>query len=156
MMTSDHAAGILVLKSIVMGEVDMGDIISLENKVQESREKKMAADRLRKLQAVRSVLQEARGILTCEKCHHELDDASMHRERDPRVPYLFCESCAEEYVDYIERLQGRGDKMCYWRNRQWFDIWKQWIEYRGTIDTFLRSKEFRRLLEELKQVGPFE
>jgi hypothetical protein len=134
----------------------MADIISLENKFQEVRDKKVADDRRRKLQAVRSVLQEAKGILTCEKCHHVLGDEALHRERDLRVPYLFCGSCAEEYIDYIERLQGRGDEACYWRNRQWFDIWKRWIEYRGAIDTYLRSKEFRRLLEELKQVGPFE
>ena len=134
----------------------MADIISLENKFQEARDKKVADDRMRKLQAVRGVLQEAKGILSCEKCHQELDDEAVHRERDLRVPYLFCDSCAEEYVDYIERLQGRGDKICYWRNRQWFDVWKRWIEYRGTIDTYLQSKEFRRLLEELKQVGPFD
>ncbi|AOY57391.1 hypothetical protein B2D07_02950 [Desulfococcus multivorans] len=134
----------------------MADIISLENKFQEAREKKVAADRKRKLQAVRAVLQEAKGILTCEKCHQELDDEAAHRERDLRVPYVFCDSCAEEYVDYIERLQGRGDQTCYWRNRQWFDVWRRWIDYRGTIDTYLQSKEFRQLLEELKQVGPFE
>ncbi len=134
----------------------MADIISLENKFQEERDKKEAAERMHKLQAVRSVLQEAKGILTCEKCHRDIGDAAVKQERDPRVPYLFCGSCAEEYVDYIERLQGRGDKSCYWRNRQWFEIWKRWIDYRGTIDTYLQSKEFRRLLEELKQMGPFE
>lgn len=134
----------------------MADIISLENRFLEAQEKKVAAERRRKLLAVRAVLQEANGILACEKCHRELDGEVVYRERDPRVPYLFCRSCAEEYVDYIERLQGRGEKACYWRNRQWFDIWKRWIEYRGAVDTYLRSKEFRRLLEELKQVGPFE
>ena len=89
----------------------------------------------------------------CEKCGTQI--GITHREEDKnnklRVPYRLCESCSEEYVDYIERLKGKGDKDSYWRNEPWLDSWRAWIDYKSSIDEYMRSKEFLNLLQELRE-----
>ncbi len=74
--------------------------------------------------------------------------------KDPRVPYRFCESCSEEYIDFVERLKGGGDSDRYWHNEAWLGVWKAWIDYQSSIDNYVKSKEFIRLMKELKQPTP--
>ena len=84
------------------------------------------------------------------------DQVDENNLSDPRIPYRFCESCSEEYIDYIERLKGKGDSDCYWHNDDWLEIWKRWIDYQGVIDRYLKSKEFIQLVQELKDTKPDE
>jgi hypothetical protein len=66
------------------------------------------------------------------------------------IPYHFCDSCAEDYLDYISCLQSKGDPQMYWHNHEWLKVWRTWIDYQGAIDQYKNSKEFRRLIEELR------
>lgn len=128
----------------------MADIISFEDKTLPVREKKAALRRREKALAVRRVLQCASCALKCEKCGTQLEAEAAGGEAASRLPYKFCEACRDEYQDYIERLQGRGDPECYWRNAEWLDAWKKWIDYQGSVDRYLRSKEFQMLLKEFQ------
>jgi hypothetical protein len=83
-----------------------------------------------------------------------LKEAEVSGDLRLRVPYRFCASCSEEYIDYIERLKGGGDSECYWRNDEWLESWRRWIDYQGALDRFIRSKEFSRLLKELEETTP--
>lgn len=135
----------------------MADIIQIDPKIQDAREKKEAQIKKQKQAAVRNMLLRAKREFRCERCFQEIElqELSDRSEQEKlRVPYLFCEICAEEYIDYIERLKGKGDPECYWRSDVWLEVWKRWIDYKGTLDRYLRSKEFRKLLEELKQPDP--
>jgi hypothetical protein len=67
-----------------------------------------------------------------------------------RVPYSFCDSCSEEYIEYIDTLKGKKDEALYWHNDAWMKVWATWIEHQGAVDSYLKSKEFERLLDELK------
>lgn len=67
---------------------------------------------------------------------------------DPTVPYRFCENCAVDYKDYIAMLQGKNESGCDWHNDQWLAVWRNWIDYQGAVDSFRKSKEFRKLLNE--------
>ncbi|MCU0539864.1 MAG: hypothetical protein MUF46_08265 [Desulfobacterales bacterium] len=132
----------------------MADIIPLDEKLETSREKKASLRRKQKALAVRRVVQCTSCNLKCEKCGTQVEPgAGCTQERCPhsRVPYRFCEACEEEYLDYIERLQGRGDPDCYWHNEEWTDAWRKWIDYQGSIDRYVKSKEFLRLIQEFKQ-----
>lgn len=134
----------------------MGKLISLDDKLATSRERQAARSRRRKIMAVRRVFQCTSCTLKCEKCGTQIapeQSPEQGERRRLRVPYNFCDACTEEYIDYIERLKGAGDQECYWRNDAWIDTWRKWIDYQGSMDSYLKSKEFLQLLQEIKHTG---
>ncbi len=132
----------------------MADIISLDDKLETSREKKASLRRRQKAVAVRRVVQCTSCSFKCEKCGTQIEPQTGPVEGRPKLPYQFCEACEDEYVDYIERLQDRGDPDCYWHNDAWIDSWRKWIDYQGSVDRYVKSKEFLMLLQEFKQPSP--
>jgi len=123
----------------------VADIIPLEKKKQLSAEKKEKILRQRKKQAVRDVFQCLHCPSRCSKCGVQIDPGI----RNPDMPYRFCENCAEEYGDYIDRIKGRGHGGYYWHNESWMDVWKTWLDHKRAIDRHIKSREFVRLLNEL-------
>jgi len=137
----------------------VANIISFKDKRGLAEEKQATLIKQRKVQAVRKVFQCTHCALKCEKCGAQISGES--NETDPyqrqlNVPYNFCGECSDEYLDYIKRLQGGGDPDCYWHNEAWIDSWKRWIDYQSSVDQYLKSKEFKQLINELKQTGPDE
>lgn len=137
----------------------MSNIISFKEKKGLAKEKQATLIRKRKVRAVRKVFQCTHCALKCEKCGSQISGESKEAapyQRKLNVPYNFCDECSDEYLDYIERLQGGGDPDCYWHNEAWIDSWKRWIDYQSSVDQYLKSKEFKQLLNELRQTGPEE
>lgn len=132
--------------------MDVADIISFDNIRQEAAEK--AAGRLRKTKvlAARKGIREARRPNRCEKCSGQVSDADPDRTDGRRLqtPYIFCDSCLAEYTDFIDRLQGRGNPDLYWHNDVWLESWRRWIDYKSTLDRYIRSKEFTQLVREIQ------
>jgi hypothetical protein len=131
--------------------ITVADIISFENKLQGVETQKADDSRRKKVFAVQRILQCSRCALKCEKCSTQIDTMPGTNSSGPKIPYRFCEECSEEYRDYIKKLQGGGDAACYWRNDAWMKTWRHWIDYQHAKDQYQRSREFRQLLEELKQ-----
>jgi Pyruvate/2-oxoacid:ferredoxin oxidoreductase delta subunit len=135
----------------------VANIIELDKKLKHTKEKKAKIIRKRKILAVQKIFQCMHCAFKCEKCGTQIQPDEHRQQRsisDLRVPYRFCESCAEEYIDFIERLKGRGNSEFYWHNEIWLEMWRKWIDYQGAIDTYLKSKEFKKLLAELKDTRP--
>jgi hypothetical protein len=131
----------------------MGEIISLARKRQRSDQKRAGEERHRKIQAVRRVLQCTQCAAKCEKCGAGTSPGDMDEHKRLRIPYQLCEDCGDEYLDYIERLKGKGDAEQYWHNDAWMRIWRAWIDYQGAVDQYLKTKEFERLLDELRSTS---
>ena len=130
----------------------MDKVISLEKKLKHSAALKADIIRKRKIQAVKRIYQCTHCASKCERCGNGIDFIPKKSDHAP-LPYHFCNSCAEEYRDYIAKLQGKSDPDLYWHNDAWLNAWRQWIDYQGAIDQFTRSKEFVRLLTELRHEG---
>ncbi len=133
----------------------VADVISISSKLDHARRKQADTDRKRKILAVQKVFQCTQCAMKCEKCGTQLPHDPRLAGKGPhrlRIPYRFCESCTEEYIDYIDRMKGGGDADCYWHNEHWLDVWKTWIDYQGATDRYVKSREFARLLEELRQI----
>lgn len=128
----------------------MTKVISLDDKLKLSAKQREALAHKRKILAVRKVFQCTHCASKCERCGTSLGSDNQGPKDNPRIPYNFCDSCAEEYIEYINRLQGKGDDSAYWYNHAWLKVWRSWIEYQGSIDQYTRSKEFRQLLDELR------
>jgi Pyruvate/2-oxoacid:ferredoxin oxidoreductase delta subunit len=136
----------------------VADVIPLEKKLKLAAKEKSALIKRRKIRAVQKVFQCTHCAFKCEKCGTQIERDHKSVENGPRhrVPYRFCGGCLEEYLDYIERLQGNGDPDCYWHNDAWMALWRTWIDYQGSMDRYLNSKEFTQLMQDLKQTGPGE
>lgn len=128
----------------------MANIISLKAKRKYSRKKQDAIARKRKLLAVRKIFRCTHCAAKCEKCSVQVSAENQPDVPAFRIPYTFCDSCAEEYVEYIEVLKGSGDHLLYWHNEAWMKVWATWIEHQGAVDSYLKSKEFKQLMDELK------
>lgn len=135
----------------------MGNVISLSEKQLVTKAQRAARIKKQKSMAVQKVFQCIHCTLKCEKCGIQILRDGGKTQKNPnclRIPYRFCESCSEEYIDYIDRLKGFGDPDCYWRNENWLQVWKKWIDYQGAVDRYLKSKEFTQLMHEWKQPHP--
>jgi hypothetical protein len=128
----------------------MENIISLDKKRQLAQEQQDTLVRKRKLLAVRKIFRCTHCASKCEKCGVQVTTENQPQAPGFRIPYHFCDTCSQEYLDYIEALQGKRDTAVYWHNDTWMKVWATWIEHQGAIDSYLKSKEFERLLEELK------
>jgi hypothetical protein len=134
----------------------MAEIISFDNRRQDADEREKARERRRKIAAVRRMLDCTHCSRKCLKCGAPID-SDDRPDKSPsslRIPYRFCMACADEYVDYIERLKGRGDTNSYWHNDQWLEAWGKWIDYQSCMDQYVRSREFLQLIRELKPTTP--
>jgi hypothetical protein len=134
----------------------VADIISICARRDRTKEVKEALLDRRKQRAVAHLFQRSCCAVECEKCGLPMTGACCREgcgnKSDHRIPYQFCEDCREEFIDYIERLKGRGDPDCYWRNEAWLEVWSTWINHRAALDRHARSKEFARLLQEVKDI----
>ena len=128
----------------------MSKIISLDERLKMTEREKAFVERKRKILAVRQVFQCTHCASKCERCGTGMGPENHTQTDNPRIPYRFCDSCAEEYMDYIDQLQGKGNPEAYWHNHAWMKAWRAWIEYQGAIDQYMRSKEFQRLIQELR------
>ena len=131
----------------------MADVIPLDRKLQLAKEKKDALIRMQKIKAVQKAFQCSRCALRCEKCGSQIEQAEPQIPADnPReVPYRFCQNCLEEYLDFIGKLQGKGNPDYYWHNEAWLNVWDKWVGYQNAIDQYLKTKEFLQLLNEVQQ-----
>ncbi len=135
----------------------MADIIPLDEKLKISKAQENELARKRKILAVQKIFHCTQCASKCAKCGTQIGvDQGENRKKaeNIRAPYQFCESCSEEYIEFIERLKGRGDPDCYWHNDLWLDLWQKWIDYQSVIDRYLQSREFKQLVQELKQTPP--
>ena len=134
----------------------MADIISLDKRISSTRDKKDFLIRKRKALMVRHAYLCARCSSRCEKCGMEINWDEFY-QTDPNhnhsipIPYRFCETCLEEYRDYIQRLQGKGNQRYYWRNDDWLESWRRWMDYQASVDRYLKTKEFIRLMVEIEE-----
>jgi hypothetical protein len=135
----------------------MADVISIDKRRQLAEREKREIIRKRKVLAVRKIFQCARCAFKCDKCGTQISHAQLKKAGQlskSGIPYRFCESCVEEYRDYISRAKDGGDPDYYWHNDAWVDEWRLWIDHQKAVDRYLKSREFNRLLNEIRQTHP--
>jgi hypothetical protein len=111
--------------------------------------KQDAIIRKRKLLAVRKIFRCTHCVSKCEKCGVQIRVENRPEVPEFRVPYSFCDSCSEEYIEYIETSRERKMRL-YWHNDAWMKVWATWIEHQGAVDSYLKSKEFERVARRIE------
>lgn len=129
----------------------MADIIPLDERLDQAQNRQAQRLAEHKRRIVESVLRQIRHDSTCEKCGATVDSRiEAPAERNVQIPYRLCSLCSDEYADFIDRIQGGGDSRRHWQNATWRESWKRWIDYQGSLHSFMASKEFRRLVQEVR------
>lgn len=126
----------------------MAKIIDLERRKQQQRGRPASEDRSRRMELMIQMLQCSRCSMKCMKCGSQLQSKSQ-ADKLPSLPYRFCESCAEEYEEFLARLHDRGNPEFFWYNTEWMGVWKAWMKYQDALQRYELSDGFRRLLDEL-------
>ena len=131
----------------------VADIIPIDERLADAREKKVSLDRKQKIRAVQKIFQCTRCAFKCEKCGTQIDPQATAGSKEPpcrQALFRLCEDCRAEYQDYLRWQQGRTDSKTYWRNDAWRELWRNWIAYQKSIERYMESREFLQLLHELK------
>lgn len=134
----------------------MANIISLNGRIQQKQAVEQTQMVRRKALALRQAFRCRRCSNICEKCGLEIDENELLKTRpdhdhEVAIPYRFCESCTEEYLDFIHRLQGKDKVQYYWRNDEWLETWRRWIDYQASMDRYVKTKAFVQLVDEMQR-----
>jgi hypothetical protein len=128
----------------------MAEVIDLDTRKKQDQERKDAQDRSKKMEAVVQMFQCSRCAMKCMKCGSqvEISPASAH---DHSIPYRLCQTCREEYREFLDQLHGRGDPSYYWFNREWVEVWKAWMHYQDSLTRYQMSEGFRKVVDEIQK-----
>ena len=122
----------------------MAEVIELSGRqAKERRRKKARADR--RAAAIAAAMSCGLCPRRCAHCGLALEGAPV---LVPEVPYPFCQPCAEELEAFRRYRQGDQDKEAFWHTDDWSRMWQSWLDHMGAMETFRRSGEFFRLMQE--------
>ena len=128
----------------------MDKIVNLGERI-ENREKK------KQLKQYRGKIETLKKIIQCSSCHFKCAMCGLQMEarvssREVHlapIGMIFCESCRDEFEDFLSISRGVNRSDIFWHNQEWKDMWSAWVKYRKSINTFMDSPEFRLLLKEI-------
>jgi hypothetical protein len=80
--------------------------------------------------------------------HLKRTDASAN-STSSSFGFVFCESCREEFENYLSISGGEKRPDIFWHNKEWMNMWSAWINYQKAIKGFINSPEFKLLRDEL-------
>lgn len=123
-------------------------VIDIEDRLKLEQKKKLKVEKAKKVEAVRKVLQCTRCLARCHKCGVQFDTTAMYKRYQGR--FRFCDSCQEEYDEYLRLQAEGGESPYYWHNRQWRRLWQTWLEYQEALKEYGESPEFIDLVREVE------
>ena len=129
----------------------MEKVVDLEERI-ESRKSKERLEHFRgKMETVQKILQCSSCHLKCAMCSTLLEGRDTSTASHPaHLGLRFCGSCREEFEEFLAITESEAQPTLFWHNEEWKAMWSAWLNYRRTIAAFLRSSEFKLLLEELE------
>ena len=111
----------------------------------------------RKLERYRGKMEAIKTVAQCSSCHFKCAMCGLHLKKtdpsanstSPSVGFIFCESCGEEFENFLSISEGEKRPDIFWHNKEWMNMWSAWINYKKAIKGFINSPEFKLLRDEL-------
>jgi hypothetical protein len=122
----------------------MTKVIEIEGRLKLEQKKKLKVEKAKKLEAVRKILQCTRCLARCHKCGVQFDTTKMYKRY--KGYFRFCESCQEEYDEFIRLKAEGGESPIYWHNQAWQSLWQRWLDYQQALKEYGESTEFIELV----------
>ena len=126
----------------------MTKIIDIEDRLKLEQKKKRQVEKSKKMDAVRKILQCTRCLARCHKCGVQFDTTRMYKRYQER--FRFCESCQEEYDEFVRQKTEGGESPYYWHNQAWLNLWQRWLDYQEALKEDGESPEFIELVREVE------
>lgn len=130
--------------------MDKDKVISIEDQIKNRRVKETLAHYRGKKETIQRIIQ-------CGSCHMRCAFCGLHVGCPEQgadsysLPQgiVFCEGCRGEYEDYLSVTKKGKAPTVFWHNKEWEEMWAAWLEHRKALTAFVRSREFRLLVEDL-------
>lgn len=126
----------------------MSKVIDIEDRLKLEQRKKLKVDKAKKLEAVRKILQCTRCLARCHKCGMQFDTSKIYKRYQGQ--FRFCESCQEEYDEFMRLKAEGGESPLYWHNKAWVALWQTWLDYQQALKDYGESPEFIELVREVE------
>jgi hypothetical protein len=130
----------------------MADIISLDERLKEQRDKQLTAQKKKRLTSLRLVMECTNCPRKCAKCGSQLEPPEP-RILSPELPLRLCAGCWEEYRIYQQFMEGHSPPrdLEVYQSPAWMEVWKSWVEYQTRLHFYRNSLEFKKLMVELSK-----
>ena len=127
----------------------MEKVVDLKDLIESANKRKQTEKYRGKIQSALKVMQCASCRFRCAMCglYREIDESS--KKPASALEFAFCETCQEEFDDYLAQSKGEKRSEVLWHNKDWENMWTAWLNYRRSIFCFRNSHEFKLLLKEL-------
>ena len=128
----------------------MDKIVNLEERIEDREKKKQLKQYRGKIETLKKIIQCTSCHFKCAMCGLQMEARCPSREAHlAPIGLILCESCRDEFEDFLSTSRGVNRSDIFWHNQEWKDMWSAWLKYRKSINTFMDSSEFRLLLEEI-------
>ena len=127
----------------------MDKIVDLEKRKEERKKREQLEQYRAKVAAVQKVMQCSSCHMRCAMCGFHVGGKDNAVERSTSHGLVLCADCNKEFQDFLAVTRKKKKSEVFWHNREWVDMWSAWVGYRKAVLAFMKSKEFKFLLEEL-------
>jgi hypothetical protein len=124
----------------------MTKVIELQDQIQRKKKKDLLEKHRGRLESVQKIIQCTSCRFRCAMCGMQVDGQGI---ANFPLGLTFCESCRLEFEEYREITKGRKEPDVFWHNAEWLNVWSSWFNYRKAVASFMNSREFKLLIEEL-------
>jgi hypothetical protein len=125
----------------------MTKIVDIHDQMERKKKKEHLEKYRGRLDSIQKVIQCSSCRFRCAMCGIQLSSGES-TERPPSGLNL-CGDCRAEFEEFVSVTKGKKPPEVFWHNQEWIEVWRSWLDYRKAISTFLASKEYHLLLEEL-------
>jgi hypothetical protein len=126
----------------------MTKIVDMQGQIQKKKEKELLEKYRGRVETIQKMVQCSSCHFRCAMCGVQVERHGDEKNSPPGL--TFCEGCRLEFEEYQDVSKGRKQPDVFWHNREWLNVWSSWLSYRRAVASFMNSREFRLLMEEMK------
>ncbi|RJR49223.1 MAG: hypothetical protein C4576_06975 [Desulfobacteraceae bacterium] len=129
----------------------MEKIVNLEERIENRKQREKLEHYRGRVETVQKILQCSSCNLKCAMCGAQIEDFHSGCCTSGNQGFRFCECCREEFEEFLAVKKGGKTSELFWHNKEWKEMWSAWLDYRKAMTAFLRSAEFKLMLDEFNE-----
>ena len=127
----------------------MDKVVSLTDRIENLEQKRLLKEYRSRIDALKKITRCSSCRMKCSMCGQYLEINDSRHICCPGHEYIFCNSCSSEFEDFLSLSKGMKRNQALWHNEEWKRMWMTWLQYQKALKDFIKSSEFKLLLEEM-------